>query len=311
MRRDLKLRNDPISKLQNSSRGYILITLMLFFTVLAIAALAILPEIAQQIKRDREEEMIHRGVQYTRAIQRYYKKFGRYPSRIEELESSNNLRFLRKRYKDPIANDKDFRLLRLGDPALTAMGFGQGFGQGIQQAAAAQALAQGTGPGALTGPGGVVRPTGPGVANLPGVTGLPGGTAVQTVTQADSPENADAPADDSKANDSTSPTSASSPGLGGQLFGGGPIVGVASTSKAKTIREFNNKSHYKDWPFIYDPTNDRGGLLNTPTQPNLGRGFSNPGQMGTPAGQSQQNPQQPGSGQQSGPPQPQDPPLEQ
>jgi len=315
MRRGFKLRNCKITRLQNSSRGYILLTLMLFFTVLAIAALAVLPQIAQQIQRDREEEMIHRGVQYTRAVQRYYKKFGRYPTRVEELESSNNLRFLRKRYKDPMSNEKDFKFLRLGDPALTAMGFGQGFGQGIQSAAG-QALAQGNLPGTTTGPGvGGVRTTGPGIAGLPGVTGLPGGNTVQTVTQTDNSENADTQADaksddSSSSSSSSSSTSASSPGLGGQLFGGGPIVGVASASKAKTIREFNNKSHYNDWPFIYDPSNDRGGLLNAPTQPSLGRGFTSAGQMGTPAGQPQQNPQQPG-GQQSGPPQPQDPPLEQ
>ena len=55
-----------------------------------------------EIKRDREEEMIHRGVQYSRAIRAYYKKFGRYPTKIEDLENTNNLRFLRKRYKDPL-----------------------------------------------------------------------------------------------------------------------------------------------------------------------------------------------------------------
>ena len=53
MRRVLKLRDCKITKLQNSS-GYILITLMLFLTLLSIAAIAVLPEIATQIKRDRE-----------------------------------------------------------------------------------------------------------------------------------------------------------------------------------------------------------------------------------------------------------------
>jgi len=43
-------------------------------------------------------------------------------------------------------------------------------------------------------------------------------------------------------------------------------VGVASTSTDETIREFNNKKHYNEWQFIYEPTLDRGGLLNTPAQ---------------------------------------------
>src|SRR5260370_20419300 len=119
-----KLQNYPIPQLHNSSRGYILITLMLFITLLAIAAMAVLPEISFQIKRDREEEMIHRAVAYSRAVKRYYKKFGRYPSRIEELESTNNMRFLRKRYKDPITG-KDFKLLHLSD-VMQARGPGLG-----------------------------------------------------------------------------------------------------------------------------------------------------------------------------------------
>jgi len=54
-----------------------------------------------------------------------------------------------------------------------------------------------------------------------------------------------------------------------QVFGGGAIIGVASVSKDKTIREFNKKDHYNQWQFIYDPTTDRGGLLMTPNQPPL------------------------------------------
>src|SRR5260370_3557890 len=92
--------------------------LMLFVTLLATAAGALAPTIAFQVRRDREEEMIHRGTQYARAIRRYVKKTGRYPSRLEELENTSNVRFLRKRYKDPVTN-KDFKLLHVGDVQLT------------------------------------------------------------------------------------------------------------------------------------------------------------------------------------------------
>jgi len=54
-----------------------------------------------------------------------------------------------------------------------------------------------------------------------------------------------------------------------QAFGGGGVVGVASTSKKETIREFNHKHKYNEWQFIYDPGTDRGGLLMTPNQPAL------------------------------------------
>src|ERR1700687_5939623 len=102
-----------------SERGYILLMLMLFVALLAIAAGALAPSIAFRVRRDREEEMIHRGVQYSRALRRFVKKTGRYPTRLEELENTNNIRFLRRRYKDPITG-KDFKLLHVGEVQLTS-----------------------------------------------------------------------------------------------------------------------------------------------------------------------------------------------
>ena len=61
-----------------------------------------------------------------------------------------------------------------------------------------------------------------------------------------------------------SSNSNSSSGFNGPTFGGGPILGVASTSKAKSIRVFYDKNHYNDWLFIYVPQADRGGLLTGP-----------------------------------------------
>src|SRR5208337_953918 len=127
MRHVLKLRNYKIAKLQNRqhrSRGYMLITLMLALALIAMALLTVLPKIDQQIRRDREEEMRHRGTAYMRAIQHFYKKFNRYPMRVEELENTNNLRFIRQRYKDPINRDpvtgkeRDFKLLHQTDISL-------------------------------------------------------------------------------------------------------------------------------------------------------------------------------------------------
>src|ERR1700752_2977537 len=113
-----------VSKSRRSEDGYALLTLLLVMALLMIFAGASVPSITFDIKRDREEEMIHRGVQYSRAIRAYYKKFGRYPTKIEDLESANNLRFLRKRYKDPITG-KDFKLLHFGEAKLS-MGGGIG-----------------------------------------------------------------------------------------------------------------------------------------------------------------------------------------
>ena len=103
---------------RNASRkpeqGYILLFLMLAFALMAIFAATLVTSIKFDMKRDREEEMIHRGVQYTRAIRAYYRKFNRFPAKIEDLENTNQLRFLRKRYKDPLTG-KDFKLVHFGE----------------------------------------------------------------------------------------------------------------------------------------------------------------------------------------------------
>ncbi|HXY07182.1 MAG TPA: hypothetical protein VEI52_04935 [Terriglobales bacterium] len=293
--------------------GYILITLILFVALLAVAMTALAPVIAQQLKRDREEELIHRGVQYSRAIKHYVKKFGRYPTTLEALESTNNIRFLRKAYKDPITG-KDFKILRMGDVQMS-------FGPGIAGATSAAGLAaqssafNGSGSFGNSGFGGPT-PGGPGF----GTNSLAGGTFGGTGTPGSaSTMNANVPQalgqDGSGASPEQSqgiPGAAASAGVSsqsggsvqggsaqsgissqsglatsGKVFGGGPIVGVASISKDKTIRVFNKKDRYYQWQFIYDPTTDRGGLLTTPNQPGLQSfaGGVQQGIPGTPAGQ--------------------------
>src|ERR1035437_1690753 len=115
---------------RRSEHGSLMLTLLLAMALMVIFAAVIVPSITFDIKRDREEEMIHRGVQYSRAIRAYYKKFGRYPTKIEDLESANNQRFLRKRYKDPLncknSTCADFKLLHFGEVQLTLSGIGGG-----------------------------------------------------------------------------------------------------------------------------------------------------------------------------------------
>jgi type II secretory pathway pseudopilin PulG len=89
--------------------------------VLAIGIAVITPPLAHQIQRDREEELIHRGIQYRRAIREFAKRRGRYPTTVEELVESNNIRYLRKSYKDPMTG-MDFRMLHAADiPAMVGV----------------------------------------------------------------------------------------------------------------------------------------------------------------------------------------------
>jgi type II secretory pathway pseudopilin PulG len=260
-----------------NEQGYILLMMMLFITVLAIAATAVAPSIAFQVRRDREEELIHRGVQYSRAIRRYVKKFGRYPMRIEELENTNNMRFLRKRYKDPVTA-QDFKPLHLGE-VQTA------FGAGIVGATPVSAINAVPGVPTLGGAaqGLSTQPQQPQPSPAGGITN----TTAGSTNASDQNQNAgqNPPGDESNAQSDSGAQAQANPGKGNttpQTFGGGPIVGVVSTSKKETIRVFNKKNHYDQWQFIYDPNSDRGGLLNTPAQPPLQGVAPQVGQTGQP-----------------------------
>jgi type II secretory pathway pseudopilin PulG len=136
----------------SSERGYALLTLLLVMALMIIVAATMAQTIKFQIERDREEEMIHRGVQYTRAIRAYYKKFNRYPVKLEDLESTNNLRFLRKRYKDPLmckaGKCEDFKLLHFGEVQIGLSGMNGG---GIQGATPVSAMGSSSSAGGFGG----------------------------------------------------------------------------------------------------------------------------------------------------------------
>jgi type II secretory pathway pseudopilin PulG len=270
----------------SAEQGYVLITLLLMVAMMMIAAGAVVQTIAFEIKRDREEEMVHRGVQYARAIRSYYKKFNRYPTKIEDLESANNLRFLRKRYKDPITG-KDFKLLHYGEAKLTLSNLLGGGGiPGANPIGGASGLngASGFGgAGGLGGGGGLNGSSGFGSSSGfgGGTNGGFGSSNSQGNSQGSNSQSSNQsagnqgvgadPSDPSAANGSgsdqnTSGLSASGDKLSSTVFGGGPIVGVVSISKKESIREYDHKKKYDQWQFVYDPALDRGGLIKGPNQ---------------------------------------------
>src|SRR5207247_2109666 len=99
-------------KKRRRDAGFSLAALIFFATAASILAAAAVPAYQMQAKREREKELIFRGEEYTRAIQKYQRKFGVNPGSIDQLVQTNGLRFLRRAYKDPITG-KDFRLIRI------------------------------------------------------------------------------------------------------------------------------------------------------------------------------------------------------
>jgi type II secretory pathway pseudopilin PulG len=230
-------------------QGYVLLVMLLFISLLSIGFLAVTEGIESKIKRDREEELIHRGLEYSRAVRRYVKQFGRYPNSVEDLENSNNVRFLRKRYKDPITR-RDFKLLYYGDLKTYTK---------------------------HPAPAPATLPPPPPAPNLVLAEGLPPEGQAQMPPGADS--NGTPLADQSAANQgeaASQPPSENPSDVSPEDTGGRAIVGVTSYSESKTIRVFSKMNHYNEWQFVYDPTNDTG-LMRGPNQPLLkGAGQTQP-----------------------------------
>ena len=62
-----------------------------------------MPREAFESERDKEQMLIDRGEQYKRAIYLYYVGNNRqWPAKIEDLENTNNHRYLRHRYVEPL-----------------------------------------------------------------------------------------------------------------------------------------------------------------------------------------------------------------
>jgi type II secretory pathway pseudopilin PulG len=224
-----------------------MLSLLLVVTLLTIAAATAASSLAFTIRRDREEELIHRGAEYSRAIRRYTKKMGRYPLRIEDLENTDGLRFLRKRYKDPITG-KDFKLLHMTD--LQRVGVG-----GLSAPATTSASAPENFPAnALRGQAPPAQPA------------TPDPQLVSAAAQADLSTSYPAATTENGPNEPGQNPAAQPPASLPQPISGGVIVGVASASRRETIREFNRKNHYSDWLFFYDPAYDRGFEIKGPTQ---------------------------------------------
>lgn len=165
--------SDTAGIARSREQGYLLLGL-LFLTALLFIALAIAaPKVARQIQREKEVETVHRGEQYKRAVQLYYRKFGSYPMSMDQLKQTNQIRFLRQEYIDPMTGKNDWKLLHLGEVPMQAMGL---FGQPLASAGGAPVPGMpGSGmPGAAM-PGAGMPGAGMGAPAAGGMSGAAGG----------------------------------------------------------------------------------------------------------------------------------------
>src|SRR5689334_6318046 len=104
---------------RESQRGYAVLMIFLMAAIIALMLYQQLPRVAFESERDKEQLLIDRGEQYTRAIQLYYLANNRqYPTSLDDLEKREK-RFLRRRYVDPFTGKDEWRIIHTNGGFLT------------------------------------------------------------------------------------------------------------------------------------------------------------------------------------------------
>jgi type II secretory pathway pseudopilin PulG len=249
-----------------SEEGYVILAAIFFMALLVLSLTIAAPIVAKSIQRDRDVETFHRGMQYRRAVQLYYRKFHAYPPNVDALFNTNQIHFLRKKYTDPITGKNDWKPVMFGqNKTPTAMGF---FGQPL--AGNASTIA-GIGPSGGNGLAGGSS-TG-GFSNSAFGSNSQGSNSIFSSSDSSSGGTSSAassgPTDNSGSTSSTGATasagasgsggatgSGSSSGTSGQTFGGAGIIGFSPGSPKQSILVYKKKNHYNEWEFVYDPITD-------------------------------------------------------
>jgi type II secretory pathway pseudopilin PulG len=261
--------------------GYTLLMVVFLVATMSIAAMAVAPNLLTQGRREKEAEMIWRGQQYQRAILLYYTKFGKYPTKIEDLtKQTNGVRFLRQAYTDPMnKDDGSWRFIYMGP---NGMLIGSLRPTNLLQTALSSQGVQGL--SLLTG-GGMQSPAAPGAtSSQQQTTGMTATTGMTGIGQQSS----------TTATTGNPLQSQPQPLMGAVL--GGNIAGVGSKIKKSSLKVYLGGDTYEQWEFIANTTGQQTVIPGqTPVNPN-----ANP--SGAPNGTPQNSPDPNAPGVQPPPP---------
>jgi type II secretory pathway pseudopilin PulG len=216
-------RRSTVRRAPTGEGGYAMAALLVGLAVMAVVMTMAMPVWSTVGKRAREDELVFRGEQYARAIGLYQRKYANaLPPSIDVLI---NEKFLRRKYLDPVTGG-EFQALT-GSVGQAAPGVGGAGGAGVQTGigrAGAQASAGAFGRGGMPASGGAPGSTSP--RSTDGLRGLAQQTGGAPVQQTGSTFG------------------------GGLGAGAGGIVGVASKSTEKSLRQYNGRGAYNEWTFV-------------------------------------------------------------
>ncbi len=108
-------RSGHSSAVRRRSAGYNLVVLAVAITVLNILVAKALPLWSYVVQKEKEEELIFRGLQYAEAIRIFQVRHGRLPTKLEELIKVEP-RSIRQLYKNPMSDDGDWGLIFQNSP---------------------------------------------------------------------------------------------------------------------------------------------------------------------------------------------------
>lgn len=226
-----------------SEQGFLLLGLVVAIFLILLALGVAAPRMAHELRREREVETVRRGNAYVRAIEVYYLKMGSYPGSMQQLEKSNNMRFLRKRYLDPLTGKDDWRIIHVGEAKTTVKGF---FGKPL---GGIESSGLGSNAGSAS--------TGSGFGSTSGSSssfGSSSGSAFGSSSGA----GGSSPMGLSSNTPGSSSGASGTNGSGGQSGfdsgqPGGPFLGVGLVKDGNSIMTLNEQTTYQTWEFIYDP----------------------------------------------------------
>ena len=198
-----------------AQRGALMVGLMAAVAIMLIVSTVAFQSWEDVIRRDKEAEMMFRAQEIARALKKYQKAQGAFPTELKKLmeKTGTGQYVLRRLYKDPLVKDGKWGLLFLA-------------------------------PG-----GGIFDPNGEDATDALDATGQP-----KSAEAPFGMGNATANSPSSSASTLTPPAGTSSafggaqPGAGGEQQGL-PIAGVRSLCKDKPFRVFREQTEYSKWLF--------------------------------------------------------------
>ena len=270
-----------------NERGFALLFVLFLVALLIIGGSVALMNRLTEGRREKEAETIWRGEQYKRAIGLYYRKFGRFPTSVDDLvKAQNGIRFLREPYKNLMnTEDGSWRFIYvtptgqlIGSVRYTSlqqmafldkqrqMGITTGTNIGAPggepgsgaddlnaQPPATSSSQSGASSGAAVPAGNLPVPPGSSnqTQNAPIPNAPPGTPAAPSGQQ---------PAAQSFFSQGLQPQTAANSGINisesGDSSGpviGGFIIGVAGKSDKPSIKVYQGGVTYKQWEFIFNP----------------------------------------------------------